>query len=94
MKKKPGLFTYIEVDYAASKEEIQNLEEHVAGSTLNPAVAHLIAIIFNVASMEKLMLEYSVSISFFVYFNKIKFTKNYYLMFLFVLVGYTKNATW
>lgn len=57
--KKPGKYAYVEVDYDASKEEI-DLDSFVAEATLHPAVAHLISFIFNIHNMEKVLLEYSL----------------------------------
>lgn len=58
--KKAGRYTYVEVDYNATKEEV-NLENYVADASIHPAIAHLISFIFNVRAMEKVLLEYSVS---------------------------------
>ncbi|GLV34377.1 Poly-(ADP-ribose) polymerase [Carabus blaptoides fortunei] len=59
--KKPGKFSYVEVDYQAQKEEI-DLNNRVADSSLAPAVAQLMAMIFNVQTMEKVMLEYELDL--------------------------------
>lgn len=61
MAVKPGAYNLVDVNYEVRQEQITDLCQFVADSSLKPAVAELMAIIFNVQAMEKMMLEYQVS---------------------------------
>lgn len=71
MDRRLGKFVFVETDYEAnineidaSKNEENNLESFIASALLHPAVAHVVAMVFNVHAMKQLMLEYSVRTSY------------------------------